>query len=139
MEWQHYNRIKASMSFIEELLKSMEEGMSGKGEIYKSVRNDLTQEQLVKVKNEIKQIKRLLKQIKEEFGLKHSEYTLSRIIQADCSFIWETIEDLWSHKLEKSSGKISSKKKKERLDNILKQIHESNDRIQRVIGKERTQ
>jgi gas vesicle protein len=135
MEWQHYNRIKASMSFIEELLKSMEEGMSGKGEIYKSVRNDLNQEQLTRIKDEIKQIKNLLKQTKEEFNLERTEFTLSRIIQADCSFIWETIEDLWSHKIEKSSGKISSKEKKDKLDAIIRQIYERNSRIQNLIEK----
>ena len=135
MEWQHLNRIKASMSYIEGLLKDMESGMSGKREIYKSVRNDLTQEQLAEVRDEIRQIRSLLKRAKEEFNLEHNEFALSRIISSDCSFIWETIEDLWSHKMEKSSGKISSKEEKEKLDALLKQIHERNDMIQRIIGK----
>jgi len=123
------------MSYIEGLLKDIEDGMSGKSDIYKSVRNDLTQGQLAKVREEIRQIKSLLKQAKEEFNLEHNEFALSRIISSDCSFIWETVEDMWSHKMEKSSGKISSKEEKEKLDALLKQIYERNDRIQRIIGK----
>jgi len=135
MEWQHYTRIKVSMSHIEGLLKDMEDCMYGKRQIYSSILNDLTKEELAKVKDEIRQIKSLLKQTKKEFDLKHDELTLSQMIRADCSSIWETIEDLWSHKVEKSYGKISSKEKKEKLDAILKQIHEHNERIQRIIGK----
>jgi len=135
MEWQHLNTIKASMGYIEGLLKDMEDGMSGKREIYKSVRNDLSREQLAKVRDEIREIRSLLRQAKQEFNLKHSEFVLSQIINSDCSFIWESIEDLWSHKMEKSSGNISSKEKKERLDELLKQIYDHNKKIQGIIGK----
>ena len=123
------------MGYIEGLLKDMEDGMSGKREIYKSVRNDLSREQLAKVRDEIREIRSLLRQAKQEFNLKHSEFVLSQIINSDCSFIWESIEDLWSHKMEKSSGNISSKEKKERLDELLKQIYDHNKKIQGIIGK----
>jgi len=135
MEWQHLNRIKASMGYIEGLLKDMESGMSGKREIYKSVRKDLTREQTAKIKDEIRQIRGLLRHAKQEFNLEHSEFALSQIINSDCSFIWETVEDLWSHKMEKSSGKISSKEEKDKLDAILRQIYERNSRIQNLIEK----
>ena len=113
----------------------MEEGISGKADIYLSVQNDLTRKQKVQVEDELKKMKSLLKQAKEEFRLEHKKMKLSNIIDVNCSFIWATIEDLWSNKLEKSSGKISSEEKKERLDAILKQLSEHNTRIQRLIEK----
>jgi len=113
----------------------LEEGISGKADIYLSVQNDLTRKQKVQVEDELKKMKSLLKQAKEEFRLEHKKIELSNIIDVNCSFIWATIEDLWSNKLEKSSGKISSEEKKERLDAILKQLSEHNTRIQRLIEK----
>ena len=123
------------MAYIEYLLKDIEESISGKKDIYKFIHNDLTQEQLIKVKDNLKKIKSLLKQAKEEFNLDHNKFALSHVINVDCNFIWETIEDLWSDKLEKSSGKISSKEKKEKLDAILKQLFEYNNQVKNLIRK----
>jgi len=122
MEWQHYNRIKASMSYIEGLIKEIEEDVSGKSEIYKSIKNDLTQDQIRKVKDELKQIKIQLEKAKKDFNLDDTSFALSHIINVNCSFIWETIDNLWPDKLEKSSGKINSRQKREKLDAILKQL-----------------
>jgi len=123
------------MSFIEELLKGIAESISDKAGVYKSVRNDLSQEQILLVEDELKQMKNLLKQAKEELDLKQNKIELSKFIAVNCSFIWETIEDSWSDKLEKSYGKIRSKEKKERLDAILRQLFEHNTRIQNLIRK----
>jgi len=135
MEWRHYNRIKASMRYIEELITDVEEGISGKSKIYKSIKPDLTNEQLKKVKDELKQIKKLLKKTKKEFNLEHNEFALSRIIDVDCNYIWETIDDLWSHKMEKSSGKINSQQKKEKLDAILKDLYEHTTQLKSIVEK----
>ena len=123
------------MSFIEELLGEIKESISGKAGIYNSAHNDLSQEQILLVEDELKQMKSLLKQAKEELDLKQNKIELSKFIAVNCSFIWETIEDSWSDKLEKSYGKIRSKEKKERLDAILRQLFEHNTRIQNLIRK----
>jgi len=123
------------MSFIEELLGEIKESISGKAGIYKSAHNDLSKEQILLVEDELKQMKSLLKQAKEELDLKQNKIELSKFIAVNCSFIWETIEDSWSDKLEKSYGKIRSKEKKERLDAILRQLFEHNTRIQNLIRK----
>ena len=136
MEWQHYNRIKATMAYIEGLIKEIEEDISGKSEIYKSIRNDLTQEQLKEVKEELKQIKTQLEKAKKEFNLDNTSFALSHIINVNCSFIWESIDDLWSHKLEKSSGKINSQQKKEKLDAILKKLYEHTTQLKIIVKNE---
>ena len=123
------------MGYIEGLIKDVEDGVSGKSEIYRSIKNDLTQEQLRKVKEELKQIKRLLKKAKKEFNLERDEFALSHIINVNCGFIWETIEDLWSHKLEKSSGKINSQQKKEKLDAVLKELYEHTTQLENIVEK----
>jgi len=133
MEWQHYNRIKASMSYIEGLIKEIKEDISGKSEIYKSIKNDLTQEQLKEVKEELRQIKIQLEKAKKDFDLDNATFALSHIINVNCSFIWETIDDLWPRKLEKSSGPISSQQKKEKLDAILKQLYEHTNQLKIII------
>jgi len=123
------------MAYIEGLLKEIKESISSKEDIYTSVQNDLTREQTLQVEDELKKMKSLLKQAKEGFRLEHNKIELSKIIAVNCSFIWGTIEDLWSNKMEKSSGKIRSNEKKEKLDTILKQLSEHNTRIQKLIGK----
>ena len=133
MEWQHNNSIRASMSFIEDLLQGIDEIISGKAGIYHSTHTDLTQEQILLVEDELKQMKSLLKRAKEELNLRQNKIELSKVIAVNCSFIWETIEDSWSDKLEKSYGKIRSKEKKERIDAILRQLSEHNTRIQNLI------
>lgn len=135
MEWRHNNSIRASMSFIEDLLQGIDEIISGKAGIYKSTHTDLTQEQILLVEDELKQMKSLLKRAKEELNLKQNKIELSKFIAINCSFIWETIEDSGSDKLEKSYGKIRSKEKKERLDAILRQLSEHNTRIQNLIRR----
>lgn len=135
MEWQHYNRIKASMAYIEELLEEINDSISGEKELYKTIHNDLTTEQLVLVKGELKKIKILLKKAKKEFNLEHTEFALSHIINVNCSFIWETIHDLWPHNLEKSSGKIKSQQKKEKLDAVLKQLYEHTTQLKNIVEK----
>ena len=135
MEWQHYNRVKASMAYIERLIQETEEDISGKSRIYRYIKNDMNQAQIKKVKNEINQIKKLLKKVKKEFVLEPMQFPLSRIINATSSFIWETIEDLWSNKIEKSSGKINSQQEKEKLDAILKQLYEHNAQLGNIVKK----
>jgi len=135
MEWQHYARIMSSMAYIEGLLIDIEDGISGKKQIYKKIRNDMTEEQIISVKTEIKKIRALLNKTKKEFNLEHNEFALSHIINVDSNYIWTTIEDLWSHKMEKSSGKISSTEKKEKLDKILTEIYNSTTNLKRIVEK----
>ena len=135
MEWQHYSRIRSSMAYIENLLCDIEESISGKKKIYKRIRNDLTTEESVAVKDEIKKIRALLNKTKKEFGLDQKEYALSHIINVDTSYIWETIDDLWSNKIEKSSGKITSTERKEKLDLFLKQILDHTNHLKEMAEK----
>ena len=123
------------MAYIEELIKGIEDDISGKSQIYKSIKNDLTQEQIIKVNEKLKQIKISIKKAKREFDLEPDEFALSHIINVNCSFIWTTIEDLWSHKLEKSSGKINSQQKKENLDDILKQLYKHTIQLKNIVEK----
>ena len=123
------------MGSIETLLRNIDESISGKADVYKSIHNDLTPEQIVKIKDELKEIKSLLKQAKEEFNLEPHKHYLSHIISTNSDFIWSIISDLWSYKMEKSYGKISSKEKKDKLDNILKKLLEHNAQIQKLIGR----
>jgi len=95
----------------------------------------LSKEQLIHIKKKLRKIKNLLAHAKKDFNLEHNRFTLSHIINVDCNYIWETIEELWSYKLEKSSGKINSKEKKEKLDAILKELLNYSTQIKNLVGK----
>ena len=127
-------RIKASLAYIEAILKDIDNGISSGESIYKNIHNDLTPEQLAKVKSEIKKMKSLLKKAKEEFNIKEDTFQLSHLIYMSSSYIWETLEDLWAHKLDKAYGKIKSEEKKEKLDALVGELLEHNHRLNALAG-----
>jgi len=135
MQWQHYNRIKASMDYIERLLRDVEKSIDSEYFIYKKVKNDLNDEQRRKIKNRISEIYIILEDAKEYFNLEPNSPLLSKIIYVDCGLIWEALEDTWSFKMEKSSGAIRSRKQKERLDDFINKILKHTKDIERIIGK----
>ncbi|MEM4259915.1 MAG: hypothetical protein QXG00_01635 [Candidatus Woesearchaeota archaeon] len=135
LEEQQLNKLKSSMEYIESLIIYIEDVISGKKKTYEKIHNDLTQEQTLAIKNEIKNIRALLKKTKKDFDLEHQEFSLSHVINVKCNFIWETIEDLRSQTFEKSSGKITSQQKKEEIDSIVKQLFESTMRIKGLVKK----
>lgn len=135
MQWQHYNRIKASMDYIERLLRDVEKSIDGEYFIYKKVKNDLNDEQRRKIKNHISETYIVLEDARGYFNLEPNSPFLSKIIHVNCGLIWETLEDMWSFKMEKTSGAIRSKRQKERLDNFINKILKHTNDIERIIGK----
>ena len=132
MEWHHRNRIKASMAYIENMVNEIDDCLKGKDAIYKNVKIDLDEKQIAKVKESLRRMNKALKEAKQVFNLEGNMYDLSHIIEVDCSYMLETIDDLWSKKLEKSSGKIESDEKKKHLDTILSKIKEESDILMEV-------
>lgn len=132
MEWHQANRIKASMAYIEKLLNELEEHLDGKKSVYHKVHNDLSREEAEKTRILLKELLEEVKKAKQEFRLNEDEFNLSHIMEVDSNFIWETVEDLWSKKLEKSSGKIDSIEEKERLDKILSSIYDKSVELKRI-------
>ena len=135
MESYHYRKIKSGLAYVERLLLDMEDALAGKQHTFSRTRNNLTDEQALAAKAEIKKLHALLKKAKETFNLEHDEYALSHVIDVDSSYIWETLEDLWSHKVEKSSGKIHSLEQKEQLDKIIRQLYERTTELQNIVEK----
>ncbi|KYC44934.1 MAG: hypothetical protein APG10_01280 [Candidatus Methanofastidiosum methylothiophilum] len=133
IEWRHFNTINSSFAYIEGLLINMENDISGKKQIYTLIHNNLKDEQIQLIKHEIKKIRTLLKKAKKEFDLEPKKFSLSHTIDVNCNFLWSTIDDIWSYKLEKSSGKISSQKNKESLDEILDNLCEYTNQIKRIL------
>jgi len=122
MEWHQASRIKASMAYIEELLQELEDSLDGKKSIYRNIKNDLDKSQAEKARRIIRELREEVKVAKSRFRLKEDVFDLSHIMEVDSNFIWETIDDIWSKKLEKSSGKIDPAEK-EMLDRILLSLH----------------
>ena len=123
------------MDFIEGLILSIEKDISGKREIYNSISNDLNEKQIASLKEELKQIKELLEKAKYDFRLEENKFPLSRLITVRCTSIWEALEDLYSKRLEKSSGKISSQEKKEKLDNTVRELYKHTSKIMSLVKK----
>lgn len=122
MEWQHYNNIKSTMWYIEKLLHEIETSLEEKELTYNKIEIDLTKEQIKQVKKQLKEIYQILKKAKKDFNLEPEPLKLSRIIDTNTAFIWKTIEDSWSFKIEKKAGNISSDEKKKNIDELLKKI-----------------
>jgi phage-related protein len=134
MKWQHYNEIKSSMRYIESLLRDIEKSLnSDEKSIYEPVRVDLTKKEIAQVKKELKKLFADLEEAKKSFGLEVEPINASKIIEVNTGFVWKTIEDTWSHKIEKTSGKISSDEKKKQIDALLDKILKSSNRIREAV------
>lgn len=135
IEWQHFNTINSGLAYIEELVINIDNDLSRKKQIYTLIHTDLNNEQIKLIKSEIKKIRTILKIAKREFNLEPKKFSLSHTIDVNCNLLWSTIDDLWSHKLEKSSGKISSQKNKESLDVILEKLCNHTNEIKRILDR----
>lgn len=113
------------MAYIEAMIKEIEYTLDKNSMVYKQVFNDLSKEEEEKARKLLDELKNAITQVKKEFGLSEDQFSLAHIIDVKCNFIWETVEDLWSHKMGKSSGEIQSKMEKEKLDSLLKRIHDT--------------
>ena len=112
METRHYSTIRSSMSYIEKLLNEIESSLNSKeNKIYKGVEIDLSKKQIFLIKKQLKKLNKNLAKAKETFNLEYDSIKLSKLIDVNTSYIWETIEDTWSSKIEKMSGKINSEEK----------------------------
>ena len=130
MEWQHYSSIKSTMWYIEELLRGIEASLDKReNNVYHPIEIDLTKEQINQIKKQVKEIYAILEEAKRIFGLEVEPLKLSRIIDTSTGFIWKTIEDSWSSRMEKTSGKISSVDKKKQIDELLSKIMQLTNKI----------
>ena len=118
------------MWYIEELLRGIEASLDKReNNVYHSIEIDLTKEQINQIKKQLKEIYAILKEAKRIFGLEVESLKLSRIIDTSTGFIWKTIEDSWSSRMEKTSGKISSVDKKKQIDELLSKILQLTNKI----------
>jgi hypothetical protein len=118
------------MWYIEELLRGIEASLDKReNNVYKPIEIDLTKEQVNQIKKQLKEIYAILKEAKRIFGLEVESLKLSRIIDTSTGFIWKTIEDSWSSRMEKTSGKISSVDKKKQIDELLSKILQLTNKI----------
>ena len=138
MQWQHYNSIKSTMWYIEKLLNEIEVSLEDKeNKAYRVVEIDLTKKQINEIKKRLNELYSLLKKVKDDFSLDVESIKLSKIIDTNTGFIWETIEDSWSFEMEKKSGRISSDDKKKQLDNLLSKILELTNNIRGITKYEK--
>jgi len=133
MQWQHYNNLKSNITYIEELLREIESSLNKKEKsIYKAIEVDLTKKQINSIKNCLKKIYSDLKKAKSNFNLEVKPIKSSKIIDANTRFIWITVEDTWPSKMEKACGKITSVEKKKQIDDLLKKILKSTNKIRKI-------
>lgn len=133
MNWQHYNKLASAMAYIEKLVLEIESSLDGRKRIYEEIDLDLTPEQVDAVRKEVEEILEYLDEVKKSFNLEVSPLKASRVIETNASFIWETIENTYSSKIEKSSGKIDSAEEKKRMDEFLDKILSRANKIRRII------
>jgi len=118
------------MWYIEELLLRIEASLDKReNNVYHPIEIDLTKEQINQIKKQVKEIYAILEEAKRIFGLEVEPLKLSSIIDTSTGFIWKTIEDSWSSKMEKKSGKISSVEKKKQIDELLSKIMQLTNKI----------
>jgi len=126
------------MWYIEKLLNEIEVSLENKeNKAYRVVEIDLTKKQINKIKKRLNELYSLLKKVKDDFSLDVESIKLSKIIDTNTGFIWETIEDSWSFEMEKKSGRISSDDKKKQLDNLLSKILELTNNIRGITKYEK--
>ncbi len=84
---------------------------------------------IAQLKTKISELYSVLGQTKELFGLQLEEVKASGIIDTNVAFTRETIEDSWSHSIEKTFGLINSLDKKDLIDAHLNKILKISDNI----------
>lgn len=118
------------MWYIEKLLYEVELSLDeSEKNMYEPIEIDLTNEQINMIKKQLKKLYADLDKVKKFFGLEFEPIKLSRIIDTNTGFIWETIEDTWPSKMEKTSGKINSDDKKKQIDEMLTRILKLTNKI----------
>ena len=132
MESQHYNKLESALWFVEKLVREIEGSMERKDGIYASFEIDLDEERIKAVRKLLKDIYAGLEEAKRTFGLESKQVKLSRLIETNTSFIWETIEKTWSSRMEKTSGKSISESDKQEIDKALRKILDLSNKLGRV-------
>ena len=135
MEWHQYSSIRATMNYIEKLLREIELAIEQPDNIYSLIENDLSKKQVEAIREEVNQMFIILEDAMNSFPMEKSSLTLSKIVDVNSLFILKTIEDSWSSKLEKKSGKTNMESEKEKLDRILKKLEEKVYKLQGIIKK----
>jgi len=126
------------MEYIEKLLHEIELSLEDKeNKVYEIVEIDLTKRQINEIKKQLKELYSLLRKARNDFGLNVEPIKLSRIIDTNTGFIWQTIEDSWSFEMEKKSGRISSNDKKKHFDSLLSKILELTNNIKGIAKYEK--
>ncbi len=129
MKRQHINKLISALWYIEKLAREIEDVLNNKSFIFAPIELDLSSAEIAQLKTEISELYSVLEQTKELFGLQPEPIKASRIIDTNVAFIWETIEDTWSHSIEKTFGLINSLDKKDLVDAQLNKILEISDNI----------
>jgi len=138
MQWQHYNSIKSTMWYIEKLLHEIDLSLEDKeNNAYNIVEIDFNKRQINEIKKQLNELYSILRKVKNDFDLNVEPIKLSRIIDTNIGFIWQTIEDSWSSEMEKKSGKISSNDNKKHLDSLLSKILELTNNLKGIAKHEK--
>jgi len=124
------------MWYIEKLLRDIESSLNENENIYTEIEIDLTKEQIKSIKEQIEDMYMCLTEVKSSFDIETKPSKLSRIIEVNTDFIWETIEETWSSKMEKTSGKIGSLDKKRLIDENLNKILGMTNKIKKLLKNE---
>ncbi len=120
------------MAYIEKLLQEIELSLEDKQLAYSAIEIDLTKEQIEDVKKQLKKLRALLIEAKDDFDLVAEPVKLSRIIDTNTGFVWKTIEEAKSSEVEKRFGQISSDDKKKNIDELLTKIFEETKKIRKT-------
>ncbi|NIA04241.1 MAG: hypothetical protein GWP09_02720 [Nitrospiraceae bacterium] len=120
MDWKHYNNLRSSFKYIENLLIDTDVTLSVKNKaVFQPVKLDLSEKQVYTIKKDINKFFEVMKKAKHSFNIESTPISASRILKVNLSFIWKTIEDSWSSKIEKTTGSFKSDEEKEKLDAVL--------------------
>ena len=135
MKWQHYNRLRCNVWYIETLLREMESTFYKKEGIYKHVEIDLSKEQIQSINEQLKRLYSILEEIQKTFHLENEPINASRVVYINALDILETIEETWSSYMEKTSGKIDSIEEKKQIDEYLNRIITYTKHIKEIVKK----
>lgn len=85
MQWQHgYNSMKSTMRYIEKLLHEKEFSLINKKNlVHYTVEIDLIKWQINKIKQQLKELYSVLREVKKDFSLEVKSIKLSKIIDTN--------------------------------------------------------
>jgi hypothetical protein len=120
------NAITSSLTIIEDLLYEMDIVFKDENKIFSKIEKKIGVKKMEKIKENIEEIKKILKKIKEEMNLKEERISDIAVINSRCAKIWEILNDLKGEKLKKY-GSVSEDLKNylnPEIEEILKLVNE---------------